>query len=278
MTFDVERIAAFSDGAVGGNPAGVVVTQTLPSADEMQRIAAEVGYSETAFAAPDGDGWRVRYFAPVGEVDFCGHATIALGASLARQFGDGIFALKLNNANISVEGACDDIGVLAALISPPTHNRAVDADVLDAALALFSLDEDDLDVALPPAIANAGVDHLVLTLKDRQRLAEMSYSLDRGAAFMGGQGFTTISLLWAENARRFHSRNAFAVGGVLEDPATGAAAAALAGYLRDVAWPHEGSIEIVQGEDMGMRSVLQVEIGATPGEGVRVSGNARQIT
>lgn len=278
MALDVERIAAFSDGAVGGNPAGVVVAQALPADDEMQRIAAEVGYSETAFAAPDGDGWRVRYFAPVGEVAFCGHATIALGASLARQFGDGTFALKLNGANISVEGIRDDVGVHAALISPPTHSRSVDDDVLDAALALFALDEDDLYSALPPTIANAGVDHLVLTLKDRQRLADMSYNMERGAAFMAGHGFTTISLLWAETPRRFHSRNAFAVGGVLEDPATGAAAAALAGYLRDVDWPHEGSIEIVQGEDMGARSVLRVEIEDMAGEGVRVSGNARQIT
>ena len=49
----------------------------------MQRIAAEVGYSETAFAMRDGDRWRVRYFSPEAEVPFCGHATIALGAALA---------------------------------------------------------------------------------------------------------------------------------------------------------------------------------------------------
>lgn len=90
-------------------------------------------------------------------------------------------------------------------------------------------------------------------------------------------GFTTISLLWIETPQRFHSRNAFAIGGVLEDPATGAAAAALAGYLRDIGWPHGGNIDIVQGEDMGARSLLRVEIGDTPGEGVRVSGSARRI-
>ena len=53
----------------------------------MQRIAAEVGYSETAFLAPDGTGrpgrWRVRYFSPLAEVPFCGHATIASGVALA---------------------------------------------------------------------------------------------------------------------------------------------------------------------------------------------------
>ncbi len=72
---DVQRIAAFSDGPVGGNPAGVVLCDALPPAERMQAVAAEVGYSETAFAAPVGDDWRVRYFAPAIEVPFCGHAT-----------------------------------------------------------------------------------------------------------------------------------------------------------------------------------------------------------
>ena len=60
-----------------------------------------------------------------------------------------------------------------------------------------------------------------------------------------------------------------------EDPATGAAAAALAGYLRDLGWPHGGAIDIVQGEDMGMKSLLRAEILPVAGESIRVSGTAR---
>jgi predicted PhzF superfamily epimerase YddE/YHI9 len=102
----IERIAAFSDGDAGGNPAGVWIGARLPPDDVMQRLAREVGYSETAFAAPlaDGEGWRVRYFAPETEVPFCGHATVALGAALARAYGDGVYALRLNRAAITVEG------------------------------------------------------------------------------------------------------------------------------------------------------------------------------
>ena len=111
------KIAAFSDGNTGGNPAGVLIGDVLPDAAAMQRLAAEVGFSETAFAAPDGDGWRVRYFSPGSEVPFCGHATIALGAALVRQFGDGIFALTLNQASITVE-AC-----ATARTSPPRCSR-----------------------------------------------------------------------------------------------------------------------------------------------------------
>lgn len=76
----------------------------MPDTKTMQTLAAEIGYSETVFAAPNDSGWRVRYFSPEVEVDFCGHATIALGSALARDFGPGTFHLTLNHAQISVEG------------------------------------------------------------------------------------------------------------------------------------------------------------------------------
>ncbi|MBV1926994.1 MAG: PhzF family phenazine biosynthesis protein [Rhodobacteraceae bacterium] len=129
---EVHRIAAFSENGAGGNPAGVLVGDSLPPDTEMQAIAGAVGYSETAFASPEGDHWRVRYFAPESEVDFYGHAT-------------------------------------------------------------------------------------------------------------------------------------------------GAAAAALAGYLRDLGWPHGGSIDITQGADMGTPFKLKVTIPDEPGSPVRVSGSSRKI-
>lgn len=88
----IERIAAFALGDQGGNPAGVVIGDVLPSQAEMQKVAREVGYSETVFAARDGDLWQVRYFAPQAEVPFCGHATIALGCALGQRFGAGRYA------------------------------------------------------------------------------------------------------------------------------------------------------------------------------------------
>lgn len=270
----VLRLAAFSDGRDGGNPAGVVIGDTLPPETEMQRLATEVGYSETVFAAPQDDGWRVRYFSPEGEVAFCGHATIALGSALAARRGQGLFQLDLNLGRISVEANGDG---RATLTSPPTHSAPADPDVLQAGLALFDLKLSDLDPALPPACANAGNNHLILALNERSTLSAMSYDLAEGARLMRRNDLTTISLLWSETPRRFHSRNAFAIGGVIEDPATGAAAAALSGYLRDIGWPHGGGIDIMQGEDMGARSLLKTEIGSVPGAGIRVSGMTRII-
>jgi PhzF family phenazine biosynthesis protein len=271
----VLRIAAFSDGNKGGNPAGVWIGEDLPSASKMQAIAADVGFSETAFAAPDGDSWRVRYFSPRCEVPFCGHATIALGAALALQNGDQTFELKLNRANISVAGRRDGQIIAAALQSPPTRSAPMDPLLQADLLQLLDYSIDDLDLKISPAKIHGGADHVVLALKERNALARMNYDLERGRELMERAGLITIALVVAENPQLFHARNAFAAGGVLEDPATGAAAAALAGYLRDIGWPHAGVIDIVQGEDMGMRSLIRAEFSEIAGSSIRISGTAR---
>ncbi|KJC50318.1 PhzF family phenazine biosynthesis protein [Bradyrhizobium sp. LTSP849] len=271
----VLRIAAFSDGSRGGNPAGVWIGDVLPDASTMQAIAAEVGFSETAFAAPEGEAWRVRYFSPLMEVPFCGHATIALGAALAHRYGDRSFGLHLNDAVISVSGQRDGSTIAAALQSPPTRSAPLDASLRDELLDLFGYTASDLDPKLLPAKIHGGADHAVLALRSRDALARMTYQFERGRALMDKAGLVTIALVTVETARLFHVRNAFAAGGVVEDPATGAAAAAFAGYLRDIGWPHGGAIDIVQGEDMGARSLIRAEIGEIAGGSIRVSGTAR---
>jgi PhzF family phenazine biosynthesis protein len=271
----VLRIAAFSDGNTGGNPAGVWIGDGLPDAATMQAIAAEVGFAETAFATPEGDAWRVRYFSPSMEVPFCGHATIALGAGLAHRFGDRSFQLNLNDAVISVAGRLDGTTIAAALQSPPTRSAPLDPSLQNALLDLFGYTTGDLDPNIPPARIHGGADHAVLALTSRDALARMAYDFEKGRALMGQSALVTVALVSMETPRLFHVRNAFAAGGLVEDPATGAAAAAFAGYLRDLGWPHGGAIDIVQGEDMGMRSLIRAEIGEQAGSSIRVSGTAR---
>ncbi|MEM6817704.1 MAG: PhzF family phenazine biosynthesis protein [Pseudomonadota bacterium] len=273
----IERLASFSDNDVGGNPAGVVIVEALPSASEMQNIAAEIGYSETAFAEPQASGWRVRYFSPESEVPFCGHATIALGGALASRFGSSVYPLHLNDTQITVEGFAQNGDLSAALQSPGTRSKPAIREEIDSALELFSYTPDDLDTRIPPARINAGAEHLVIALRSRALLQTMNYDLDAGRVFMRTRGIVTVMLVTSESERLFHCRNAFASGGVLEDPATGAAAAAFAGYLRDLGWPHGGAIEIVQGEDMGHRSLIAAQFSEAPGSSVRVSGAIRTI-
>ncbi|HGY1008332.1 TPA: PhzF family phenazine biosynthesis protein [Aeromonas salmonicida] len=291
---ELVRIAAFSDGLQGGNPAGVWIGASLPGAHEMQHIAAEVGFSETAFAAPMSTPlpqgaqaveptaelreWRVRYFSPEAEVPFCGHATIALGMALARRFGEGEYGLHLNQAVIKVSGWLDGEGHWqAALQSPPTYSKPATAELVAAALDLFGYTPADLDPRIPPALIHGGADHLVLALNSRAALAAMEYELEQGRTLMRREGLVTILLAHAAREQLFHTRNPFAYGGVYEDPATGAATAAFAGYLRDIHWPHGGIIDLFQGEDMGMASHLHAEIPAEPGSSIRVFGRARLI-
>lgn len=273
----IRHIAAFSHGNIGGNPAGVVLCEHLPDAALMQKLAAELGYSETVFAAPEDNEWRVRFFAPTVEVDFCGHATIALGAELARQYGDGIFALRLNRASITVNGNFSDTIWNASFMSPPTWSHPVSAPVLEDALSLFGLSQIMLDPQIPPAVAHGGGDHLIMALRDREILSRMTYDFPSGKLLAHREGYVTFNLIYVEHPRLFHVRNPFPAGGVYEDPATGAAAAALAGYLRDISWPHNGSIEIIQGVDMGNPSRLLVEISPEQGSAIRVEGTARLL-
>ena len=274
----IERLAAFAMGDLGGNPAGVVIGEVMLEPATMQRVARGVGYSETAFAAPDGAGWRVRYFAPEAEVAFCGHATIALGCALGRRFGAGRYDLALAQAAIAVEAVQDGAGWRAVLTSPPTWSQALPPGLRDALLDLFGLTLNDLDPALPPHLAHGGVTHAVLALRDRGRLAKMAYPFDPMRAVMASAGLTTVNLVHVAAPDLFISRNAYAIGGVVEDPATGAAAAALGGLLADIGWDlPDGSFSIRQGEDMGMPSLIGVQVSGVKGAGVRVSGTARWL-
>lgn len=275
---DVLRLAAFSYIGKGGNPAGVVFADTMPSAEEMLEVAKQVGYSETAFLVKQADGWRVRYFAPEMEVPFCGHATIASGAALGERFGEGSYKFILNDGEIGVSAEkSEDGNFTATLQSPETWSKDAPQDYVDKVLAAFNLLKKDLNPELPIRFAFAGAKHLIIVVKDRKALADMSYQFDVVKLLMADEDSVTISILWQESTEVFHSRNAFASGGVYEDPATGAAAAALAGYLRDINWQGKRSFTILQGEDMGMPSRLLVQYSSKAGESVSVSGEVRYL-
>jgi len=255
---NIQKIAAFSDNGQGGNPAGVLVSNKMPSTTVMQEIAAEVGFSETVFAEMIGDErqWRVRYFSPESEVAFCGHATIALGAALAKEYGDERYLLKLNDSDISVEGERVGDGYQAALQSPLTRHTLLTEEQITKALTLFGYERTQLSNEIAPARIHAGAEHYVFVLKSTADLSAMQYNLDYGRDFMRKHGLVTVMFVVSKAENTFHARNAFASGGVLEAPATGAAAAAFTGYLRDSGNANADNITIIQGEDMGARSVI----------------------
>ena len=274
MNEQLYRLAAFSTSPAGGNPAGVWLGEALPDAATMQRIAAEVGYSETAFVAPlDGTERHIRYYSPAREISFCGHATIAAGVVLGQTAGAGCYRLQTAVGEVPVEVFRDGEQWLAALTSVEPEQKAVPPGWLERVLEALDWRPEELDPALPPMLAYAGAWHLVLAAGSAARLARLDYDFERLKALMADAGLTTLQLLYRQDEQVFQARNPFPVGGVVEDPATGAAAAALGGYLRAAGlMPVPGELLIRQGEAMGRPSELRVRV-PTAG-GIRVSGAA----
>ena len=283
----VSRLAAFTTDPRGGNPAGVVLGDVHPDPFEMQRVAAEVGYSETAFLEPRGSGqddepgrhteWNVRYFAPMAEVPFCGHATIAAGVLLGDRYGPGVYVMHLGwGGVVPVDVRRNGTGGFSAtLTSVAPRVETAEKELVTAALDTMGWDAHVLDDAFPPAIGYAGARHLMLGIAERATLSALHYDTAALRDIMLQADLTTVHLFWRHEPTRYSARNPFPVGGVVEDPATGAAAAAFGAYLRHfrlVVPPVR--VEVLQGEDMGRPSRLVVDIDEAARPEIKVTGDA----
>ncbi|MFC5800212.1 PhzF family phenazine biosynthesis protein [Streptomyces formicae] len=279
---EVLRYTAFSTDPAGGNPAGVVLDASGLDEAAMLAVAAEVGYSESAFLTPAPEGgeraYAVRYFSPKAEVPFCGHATVASALALAERIGPGKLVLTTRAGTVPVEVTEADGALRATLTSvEPRVEEVADDDLAEALAALDWAGHDDLDPAFPPRVAFAGARHLVVAAATRARLADLTYDFARLEALMHRLDLTTVQLVWRESATVFHVRDPFPVGGVVEDPATGAAAAAFGAYARELGLvPEEAVLTLRQGEDLGRPGVLTVTLRAGDPR-VRVSGAGTRI-
>ncbi|MFZ4152125.1 PhzF family phenazine biosynthesis isomerase [Streptomyces pseudogriseolus] len=289
---EVLRYTAFSSDPAGGNPAGVVLDARALDDGEMLAVAADLGYSESAFLtgppegldgpegpdAPEGRTYRIRYFSPKAEVPFCGHATVAAAVALAERLGPGPLVFATQAGPVPVDVTAEDDGTVRATLTSvePYVEEVADADLAEA-LAALDWPAADLDPVFPPRIAYAGARHLVLAAATRSRLAELAYDFARLETLMHRLDLTTVQLVWRESPTVFHVRDPFPVGGVVEDPATGAAAAAFGGYARELGLvPEDAVLTLRQGEDLGRPGELTVALRAGDPR-VRVSGAGVRI-
>ncbi|WP_329133358.1 PhzF family phenazine biosynthesis protein [Streptomyces sp. NBC_01476] len=278
---DVLRYVAFATDPAGGNPAGVVLDAAGADDAAMLAVAAEVGFSETAFVVPRPDGeLDVRYFSPLAEVPFCGHATIATAVAYAERYGVGELAFHTRAGVVRVGTSADGTGLVTAeLVSVPPRTAPLDSAGLTALLAALGWSAAELDPALPPRVAYAGAWHPVIAAARRDRLARLDYDMAALGALMSDRGWTTVDLVHRVSPTVFHARNPFPPGGVVEDPATGAAAAAFGGYLRELGLvPLPATLTVHQGDDMGRPSLLMVTVPEAPGSGIAVRGTAVALT
>ena len=280
MAEEVLRYAAFTQDGQGGNPAGVVLDADGLSEQRMQQIAADVGYSETAFLFPrrqQPNVYDVRYYAPLAEVPFCGHATIAAAVALVERRPAEELVFHTPAGLVTVNTERSEAGLVAEMTSVSPRVREAAPELLRAVLSALHWHDLDLDPDYPVRLANAGSEHLVLVTRTRQRLADLSYDFDALAQIMRDHGLITVLLVWPQGRRVYRARNAFAGSGVVEDPATGAAAAAFGGYLRDLGKiGGHASFVISQGAEIGRPSSIEVSV--VKGEpGIRVRGAAHVL-
>lgn len=278
----VLRLSAFAAAPTGGNPAGVVLEAGELDAAAMQRIAAEVGYAETAFvtASSPGDGPRrhsLRYFSPIAEVPFCGHATVATAVALAQRDGAGVLAFDTPVGEVLIDTREVDGVVWASFTSVEPWVGPMGDDVLDRLLALLGVGRDDVRRDLPPRIAFAGNRHPVLVFTDAATFDDFRFDPNDMRTLMDEQGWTgTVTTAVETASGEFETRNLFPVGTITEDPATGSAAAALGAYVREHrAIEVPGRMVVHQGRHVGRPSVLLVDVPASGG--IVVTGTATPI-
>lgn len=293
---EVLRYAAFASDPQGGNPAGVVLDASGLDDAAMQRIATEVDYAETAFITGERGGAKVvRFFSPIAEVPFCGHATVATAIALAERNGPGTVRFDTPVGEILVETTADAEGILASFTSVDTDLAPFGEFVLEALLELLGLDRTDLDAGFPPRLAFAGNWHPVVVLADAATFDEFTFDPGAVRTLIDAQGWpTTITVLHpldrhagpagsagsgggpGEVVARFEARNLFPVGRITEDPATGSAAASVGAYLRGLGLVEPPARVVVeQGRHVGRPSELTVDI--PEHGGIVVSGRAVPI-
>jgi PhzF family phenazine biosynthesis protein len=277
---EVRRYAAFSHDPAAGNPAGVVLDAAHLTDAHMQRIAAEVGYSETAFVTGPVDVDRAtpiptRYFAPEGEVDFCGHATVAAAVAIGEVAGAGDYSLQTRVGPIRVSARFDHGRAVGTLRSPDVDCFPLAEELLAALLEALRWSADDLDPELAPAIGFGGNRHPVLVAGDLRRLTSLSYDFAALQHLCRREDWVTVHLVVPTGGDEWRARDPFPWGGVVEDPATGAAAAAFAGYLRSRGRATTGDrFVITQGVEMGRPSRIEVELLE---RAARIAGYASRI-
>jgi PhzF family phenazine biosynthesis protein len=268
-------VDAFTTEPLGGNPAGLLPDAAGLDAEQMRAVADELGASETAFVTEsDVAERRLRYFTPTGEIDLCGHATVAAHAHL---FSVG--AIETGSHDVETDAgvldvSVDDDGVVWIEMDEPTV-RAVDPEKERVASALGIDPQSIVTGELPFAVASAGVAYLIVPVDylatlgavspDRDAIQSMTEAFDATGVYA-----FTLDTLGREST--LHGRM-FAPGeGIPEDPVTGTASAAAGAYLRFAEafeeMPEEMRFE--QGHYVDRPGRVRVRVG----EDVRVGGQA----
>ena len=254
-------VDAFTESPFGGNPAGVVLIEDgkeFPSDEFMQQVAAEFRYSETAFVKRHGETeFTVRYFTGCGEVDLCGHATVATFGALGQSGAVPVGTMCLNHTLAGDLKVKVGDKVMMEMASPQVLPASVDVERLHRIMGVERAPEN-----LPVMVVSTGLPDIMMPVASVDELNALRPDMDALAQLSKELGVTGVHAFAIEDDEyTAHVRNFGPLYGIPEESATGTANAALTHYLH-----HNGIISglaecrFLQGEAMGRPSVVETSL------------------
>lgn len=271
----------FTQQQFSGNPLAVFLLPTPLSGVQMQKIAAEMNLSETVFIGEQAgvNSWPVHIFTPKGELPFAGHPTVG-AAVLLKQLGmltamTDSLVLKQQAGDVSVYFS--DQQPLQARFRAP-QSACIESSVLNTQQVQDMLGLEAEDIVAEPVIAGCGVPYQIVELASRDAVSRAQLDLSAWRKYLQGQLVPDLCIFSMGGAQADIRMRMFAPAcGIVEDPATGSAAAGLAAWLASEQRGDRWLIE--QGVEMGRSSLIgtQVKVGEGGALQVEVYGSAVRV-
>lgn len=265
---------SFSDRIFGGNQAGVVLADKALEPAVMQQVAAELKHSETAFVWQTEEGNRLRYFTPAGEVDLCGHATVAVFALLRRlgRIEDGTHKALTRAGALEIEVSGETVWMDMA---PPKTLGVLPEESWEELYGAYGLTLEDRPADLPPEIVSTGLADIMMPVRDHETLLQAVQN-ERTVTELSRRFDVTGVHMFCLGEEAVYCSNFAPLYDIPEECATGTSNGALTYYLyeRSLVEPERENL-FLQGEHMErpsrILSRLTVQDGAVR---VRIGGQA----
>ena len=265
---------SFSDRIFGGNQAGVVLADKALEPAVMQQVAAELKHSETAFVWQTEEGNRLRYFTPAGEVDLCGHATVAVFALLRRlgRIEDGTHKALTRAGALEIEVSGETVWMDMA---PPKTLGVLPEESWEELYGAYGLTLEDRPADLPPEIVSTGLADIMMPVRDHETLLRAVQN-ERTVTELSRRFDVTGVHMFCLGEEAVYCSNFAPLYDIPEECATGTSNGALNYYLyeRSLVEPERENL-FLQGEHMErpsrILSRLTVQDGAVR---VRIGGQA----
>ncbi|MBD9139674.1 MAG: PhzF family phenazine biosynthesis protein [Clostridiales bacterium] len=265
---------SFSDRIFGGNQAGVVLADKALEPAVMQQVAAELKHSETAFVWQTEEGNRLRYFTPAGEVDLCGHATVAVFALLRRlgRIEDGTHKALTRAGALEIEVSGETVWMDMA---PPKTLGILPEESWEELYEAYGLTLEDRPADLPPEIVSTGLADIMMPVRDHETLLRAVQD-ERTVTELSRRFDVTGVHMFCLGEEAVYCSNFAPLYDIPEECATGTSNGALTYYLyeRSLVEPERENL-FLQGEHMErpsrILSRLTVQDGAVR---VRIGGQA----